>query len=140
MDLKMTQIRVQDIWLQTCSNLKRKPFLNQNGWITFPSWDFFRMLFVDPNVRKLGYNIIHSGDTNYFNLGSEYARFGCDNIPKITHISPILCIGTAAKLFEHLRWFLQFFSGLIAYFYHLIFVTSSLKAKNHDLTNIYSTK
>ena len=79
-------------WLQLCSKLKRKAFLNQNVFITFPLWGLFRMLFGDPNERKLGYNITHYGYTYYSNLGSEYAQFGWDNIPRIAYISHILGI------------------------------------------------
>ena len=43
---------------------------------------------------------------------------------------------SAAKLFEYL----QFFFGLIANFYNLVFVINSKKPKLHDLTNIYSKK
>ena len=44
---------------------------------------------------------------------------------------------SAAKLFEHLRSYLQFFSDLIANFYHLMLVTNSIKTKDHNLRNIY---
>ena len=43
---------------------------------------------------------------------------------------------SAAKLFEHLR----FFTSFIANFYSLTLVINSIKPKDHDLTNIYIMK
>ena len=38
------------------------------------------------------------------------------------------------------NYFCDFFSGLIASFYHLMLVTNSIKLKDYDLTNIYLIK
>ena len=43
----------------------------------------------------------------------------------------------AAKLFQNLRYYLRFFFGLIAIFYYLMLVTSSIHPKDHDLTKIF---
>ena len=67
-------------------------FLNRNAFISFPLWGFYRKQFGDPNVRKLGYNITYFGYTYNSNLGFEYNKFWCENVPKIPHISPILGI------------------------------------------------
>ena len=44
------------------------------------------------------------------------------------------------KLFQHLRYYLRFFSGLIANFYHLMLVINSVNPNDHNLTNIYFIK
>ena len=49
-------------------------------------------------------------------------------------------VQSAAKLFEHLEWYLQFFSGLIANIYHLMLVINSINPKDHDLIITYFIK
>ena len=49
-------------------------------------------------------------------------------------------IQSAAKLFEHLRQYLQFFSDLVDNFYYLMLFINSIRPKDRDLTNIYFIK
>ena len=66
-------------------------------------------------------------------------------------------VQSTVKFFNYLRFFmyynffailycdifylyLRFFFGLIANFYHFMFVTNSIKPKDHDLANIYFMK
>ena len=51
-----------------------------------------------------------------------------------------IVVQSAAKLFEHLRQYLLFFSGLITNFYHPILVKNNKKSVDHDLTNLYFIK
>ena len=49
-------------------------------------------------------------------------------------------VQSAAKMFEHLRYYLQLFSDLIAVSYYLMLVISNVNPKDHVLTNIYFIK
>ena len=59
---------------------------------------------------------------------------------KVVKIRDSRKLQSAPKLFEHLRLYLLFFTGLIDYFYYIMLVISNRKPKDHDLTNIYSIK
>ena len=45
-------------------------------------------------------------------------------------------VQSTAKLFEPLRWYMRFFSDLIANVYYLMLVINSIKPKDHNLKNI----